>query len=757
MVISLNNTTLYITTYSNKKLKLKELKTITNTKYITKEDLYSRVYFTIENESFMYLHEKYGYNFDLIKNILDNLLYIDKPYEDTKLNELYSIKQELLDNNLLKFDKYFLNRYKESTIIVEDVVVDKFLEKTLSFFDNVTIINNKVENKISATVFNDAEEEINNCFHNISLLIKQNIDINNIKIYTPNNYTNIIMKYSNLYNIPVNKDYKVSLYSFNFTKEFLRNYDTMTIIDNINYLKDKYDNIYINNIIDVINNQTKYNKEYLRYLFKNTYIKSQEQNLVEILPINKLDINTDNHIFILGVNQSNVPFISLDSDYLSDKQKKIININPSYEVTKLNKDFLMNVIKKSKNTYISCISNHDEKPSIIIDELTIVDNLIYSNKDVQMVHAAYELDNYYKYNIVSDKLKNIYLETNYNAYDNKYKSLSAFTNETLVKDLRLSYNAFNTYNLCQYRYLLTYLLNLSSASNDNISLGNLFHYVLSITVKNQNSDITLEEVSRISSEYYEKEGRTSKKDMFFKNMYDKQMHDATKAILRFEDNSNFVSSYFEKELNTVVDGVKINGIIDKILLSDDDENDEYSVIIDYKTGMIDLDATSLKYEEFGIKMQLLFYAFLLERSHLIDNNKIMGLYYQKVFNSLSYDKDKENYKLVGKTLDDESIISIFDTSYKISSFIDKLKFNEKKNCISKIPNSYSLYALNNSIDLLEDNIKSVIRSIRDANYDINPKIDLKNSANSNLSCNFCEFNDVCFKNNSNNVYIEVGE
>ena len=102
-------------------------------------------------------------------------------------------------------------------------------------------------------------------------------------------------------------------------------------------------------------------------------------------------------------------------------------------------------------------------------------------------------------------------------------------------------------------------------------------------------------------------------------------------------------------------------------------------------------------------------------------------------------------KLQGYSNFDESILEIFDISYKDSEIIAGLK----------IKNDGTFYAsskvLNNSeiskiIDITKSNISKSVDNIVDAKFDINPK---KIDNFTNIGCQYCEMRDICYKKEKN--------
>ena len=194
------------------------------------------------------------------------------------------------------------------------------------------------------------------------------------------------------------------------------------------------------------------------------------------------------------------------------------------------------------------------------------------------------------------------------------------------------------------------------------------------------------------------------------------------------------------------------GVIDKLMYKEDD-NTKVS-IIDYKTGNTDIKLNNIIY---GLDMQLPIYLYLAKNIDKFDNCQIVGFYLQKLLNSevnKDYNKDyitlkKDRLKLTGYSIDNTILLEEFDDSYNKSEVI--------KSMATTSTGTFNHYAkvLGNSdlkkIETIVDNkINECINNIKDANFDINPKVIDKD----NRGCKFCMFYDVCYVEAKDKVVLE---
>ena len=201
--------------------KLNNNKELHSIKFMTKKEFINNYYFSYNDNAIYYLMNKYNFNLDVTKVYLNNLYIIDtnKDYNNKKLLFLRDIKKELIDNNLLIFNNLFKNYIKDKTIEVYNYYdLDKYEELALNY--KLDIQKVKINNKVLE--FNTIEEEINYVCIKIIELLKNGVDINKIFLTNvSNDYLYIIKNLFNYYNIPININYKDSIYGNKIVQDFL--------------------------------------------------------------------------------------------------------------------------------------------------------------------------------------------------------------------------------------------------------------------------------------------------------------------------------------------------------------------------------------------------------------------------------------------------------------------------------------------------------------------------------------------------------
>ncbi len=752
-----NDNLLIVTPNSSKLYLLNNNKNIMNIKYMTIEEYKSHYYFSYDYKAISYLINKYNYNLDICKIILNNLYVIDinKNYSTDKLNLLKDIKIDLINNNLLYFDKLFNDYLKNKKVIVYNYeTIEKYEKEMLS---NSEFIN-KEKNKLTSKVIkcNTLEDEIAYVCSKIIELLNNGICINNIylsNVYDDDLYT--IKKVFKYFNIPINIDMKESLYGTNLVKDYLEYKKLPSFTNRIS-----------KKLIDVINSLVLIEddpnyRDILIDKLKHTYIKPDKLvNAVNIIDYKDMVLSDNDYLFVIGFNSDLIPRVYKDEDYIKDNMKDEVSLYKTVEKNIIEKNSVINNLSNIKNLYLSYRINSNFNtylPSTIIeDEKLIVEefdsNKIYNSNTYNKILLGKYLDNYYKYGEINSNLGSLLnnYDIKYNTYDNKFTGISNNKFIEFINSLlKLSYTSLNTYNNCGFKYYVNYILKLNSSdSTFSIFIGNLFHHMFEV-MYNDNFSFDKE------WDLYLEDKELSISEVFFLKDIKNKLFDAIEIIKKQELLTTYNDKLCEKEINIKIDkmiDVIFTGKIDKILYKKN-INDTYYSIIDYKTGNV---STSLNNMKYGLDMQLAIYLYLINKSNLFDNPIFTGIYFQRVlFSKYNFLKNKSlddikynNLKLQGYSTDEVNRLVEFDKSYENSELIKSMKIN-KDSSFSKDSKILSDVDIYNILKYTEEVISKTIDKILEGDFSINPKVIDKTS-----SCKYCEFSDICFVNNSNLVYLD---
>lgn len=766
--------TLIICESDNKKKilnKINECKKLIPVKFISLKELYNLYYFNYDEKALYYLINKYNFKYDVAKTYLDNLIYIENTeFRSDKLNDLKNIKKELERNDIIKKNENFIHDINNKDIIFYGYdYIDKFTLKlidSIKKITNIKIIEKKYDDyKHKAYEFAHIEDEVDFVASKICSLIKNGIDINKIKISNiDDEYKPIIKRVFYFYNIPINLDDEETLYSTIPASFLIKNFNS-DLSDIIEKLKEKYNPSVVNQIINIINKYTFVSDKLLvkdmiiHDLLNTKVIKTKFVNAINI--IDYKNYSNNDYVFLMNFNQKSIPVTHKDEKYLSDNDLKLLDLETSVELNKIDKNIAINNIKSIKNliiTYKKESYSSEYYPSNLINEMnlevvtenTTLDNSHLSNK----IKLCKYLDDYYKYNIKNpdmDTLLNNY-DLPYKNYDNKYNLINRNTLEKLINNkLNLSYSSMQSYNECSFKYYIQNILKLDVYEDKFSSyIGTLFHHILEIGI---NKEINVkEEIDKFIIDR-----KFNNKEKYYIEKLTKDIEFALNVIKKQLDYTKFNKIITENKLVVIKNrniSVTFKGFIDKMMTYNDGVK-TLVALIDYKTYDVDLKMDLIDY---GLNLQLPIYLYLAGNN--LETVEFAGFYIQKVLPSeKKYNKDKtleeqtcENMKLCGYSNSDEHILKLFDRTYESSEIIKGMKIKNDGN-FSSSSHVLNTKQMDMIISKVDDQINKCIDNIDSCNFNINPK----NINNNNISCKFCKYRDLCYMTQKDIEEITVQE
>ena len=766
--------TLIICESDNKKKilnKINECKKLIPVKFISLKELYNLYYFNYDEKALYYLINKYIFKYDVAKTYLDNLIYIENTeFRSDKLNDLKNIKKELESNDIIKKNENFIHDINNKDIIFYGYdYIDKFTLKlidSIKKITNIKIIEKKYDDyKHKAYEFAHIEDEVDFVASKICSLIKNGIDINKIKISNiDDEYKPIIKRVFYFYNIPINLDDEETLYSTIPASFLIKNFNS-DLSDIIEKLKEKYNPSVVNQIINIINKYTFVSDKLLvkdmiiHDLLNTKVIKTKFVNAINI--IDYKNYSNNDYVFLMNFNQKSIPVTHKDEKYLSDNDLKLLDLETSVELNKIDKNIAINNIKSIKNliiTYKKESYSSEYYPSNLINEMnlevvtenTTLDNSHLSNK----IKLCKYLDDYYKYNIKNpdmDTLLNNY-DLPYKNYDNKYNLINRNTLEKLINNkLILSYSSMQSYNECSFKYYIQNILKLDVYEDKFSSyIGTLFHHILEIGI---NKEINVkEEIDKFIIDR-----KFNNKEKYYIEKLTKDIEFALNVIKKQLDYTKFNKIITENKLVVIKNrniSVTFKGFIDK-MMTYNDGGKTLVALIDYKTYDVDLKMDLIDY---GLNLQLPIYLYLAGNN--LETVEFAGFYIQKVLPSeKKYNKDKtleeqtcENMKLCGYSNSDEHILKLFDRTYESSEIIKGMKIKNDGN-FSSSSHVLNTKQMDMIISKVDDQINKCIDNIDSCNFNINPK----NINNNNISCKFCKYRDLCYMTQKDIEEITVQE
>lgn len=744
--------------------------------FFTEQEIIESFYFSYDSRAAFYIIKKYNVKPEIAYIYLRQLIYIeDVIYKSSKLNFLKQLKKELNDKSLLIYKPLFKEFIKNKKILFYKTLPDKKLIKFKNDIEQYTeleFVKEEVNNnEIKYASLETLNDEINFVFDEVAKLLQIGVNLKDITFVNVNNndYKQAIKRMSLLSRIPVNFLGNTTLYETIIGKRFLKNILFLEVEEIISDLKKEYQNHsslkIIDKIISIINEYTWLDGdltvalELIIYDFKNTIIN--DVLLTEAINVKDIKNTTrDEYIFFFGMNTDSVPRTQKDEDYLSDTEKEELGIDTSISFNKLEQKRI-EIYLKNRNNVVITSKKYDSKKeyyeSPILEKLNIkklssIKEFFLSKQLHDLTYASY-YDQYIKYGEKHPDINKLANrgEIPYKSYDNSFTRIDKNILDSYFKSkelLTISYSSLSSFTKCKFRYYLEHILKLSEYQETfQMFLGSYFHSALE-TMHNSDFDFDLWSNNYLSGHEF------SEKEKFFLEQLEEELKKVIDVVYYQESLSDYKNFYLEEQItlnfNNDID-IIFKGFIDKIM-EYSFNSDKYISVIDYKTGGFD---NNLNLLEHGLGMQLPIYAYLITKSDKFKDAKLAGFYIAPILVSTSIgdklDKDnsrKEKMKLIGFSIKNEEILNNFDHTYKDSEVIKSMKTTKKGfGPYSKVLTENQIIAMNN---LTEKIINEAISDILNGNFEINPK----RIKNKNVSCSFCKFNDVCFKEYKNEINLE---
>lgn len=741
-------------------------KKFNNNKFFSFKELKKKLFFDYDNRAIFFIMENYNVNINIAKIYLENMYFL-KNIDDKKVRFLMDVKKRLDENKLLIYNEEFKRYINNQEVIIYGV--DELLnwEKLILNGINYKVINKENKNnEVNIYEAKDINEEVEFVVTNISKLINEGKNVNNIKIIASKEYNKYLDFYFGLFNIPINIESENSFYSSNIASKFLKLYDNLSIEEAIVKLTNEKN---INDLINIVNKSVLVEDKTLRKEFiiedlKQYKMKNESYKDAVTLHLLDEEFSDEDYVFLLGFNIGNYPKIYKDEDFFSDNVKSNLGLDTSVERNRIEKKKCVNAIKNIHNLIITYNLYNGEKvsyPSVLIEENNYdvlkvqIDRSISYSRLYSSICYAKDLDNLYKYND-EGKYLSMYqnnLNISYREFNNKYTKIDKnLLKERLASGFTLSYTSLESFNECGFKYYLSKVMNLDLyLETFKTIIGKIVHHILEIGLE---SDIDIElEISKFIKDL---DFLFGARDLFYIHKLSKELEFLLKYLKEQENFSSLKTYMFEKELCVYkeYDGINVifKGFIDKVMSTKYNDK-EVIAVVDYKTGDKNIKLDTLNY---GLNIQLPIYLYLLKKTDEFKDSIIAGFYIERVLNNVfNIDKNKsledlkkENLRLQGYTNSNETIISLLDQNYLDSKMVKGLKFKKDGSfyASSKVLSNEDMEKLIITVDEIID---EAIRKIIEGEFFINPKV----VNGKNVSCEFCKFKDICFKTKEDEVIL----
>ncbi len=778
------NECIIITPSSYKMAILKELSkesSFYHIQFLTLSELKSLLFYEYHEEALLKLCQK----FDLIPEngaiLLEAMYSITKEEQDSGL---FQKKEWLKEQGLLIYHPAFIEQLKRTHVFIygyENYEINPFLFM-LNIYTKVEFLNDITTTYLpKVTEYETLEEEVVGTAEKISYLLKEGVSINQIFLGSLNSdYKSVVSKVFHQFHIPLDLQDTHSLFEYQMVQDFLKQIPDdaplSVLPDLLTELESKYPktNLFYSEIyeqlISILNRYYVESRTFLEirdiliYDLKRTKVKKESyQDVVKEVDFKNSAFQDDSYIFLIGVNLGEFPTIYEDTDYFSDAQKILLALPTSLEKTIGEEQKMIKKIESLPHIFLSFKKKSPFKEYLKASFLERYEiekgEYHYTNQNYNAYLLNASLDEFINFNHKTRNLMNRYgLEPiYYGKYDNQFTGIDKSLFQKYVPYVVLSYTSMQKFFECPFKYYIGSILKVVPPFVESTSLivGNLFHSILEKYFKKGNDldNIIKEELEQVEMMPLEKRD-------FYLQKYELEIRKLIKIMDIQLSHSEFKPTFFEETIEWTEGKnitFKIFGKIDKIMTVDDGEH-SYVIVIDYKTGFATSDLSKVIY---GMNMQLLIYLYLISKEKKFQNYKLGGAYIESIAANLpNYVEGKtledllwEQTKLDGISLKRNEFISRLDTHYEISSYIKGVRVKKDGDfyASNRLLEEETLKEL---LKIVKKNITEVENVIENADFKIAPKKFSSELKEQISSCNYCPYRDICYLKPKNVVRLK---
>lgn len=721
--------------------------------FLSKEALFLKLNFFNPEQPFNNFDKTYAFflksRFMIEPNLSDRFKkyfdYIDvnKIYDNHKIEYLKTIKKSLLDNDLLSYN----NQLDSMIYQVNEAFVPSYFKGQVKkvYIDETTL------EPCHITICKDQKSQVFYVFEKVIELLEMGVSINSINILNSSDEDDLqLMKLFKDANIPYNLMKRNSLYDYAKVIEFDRILQSQGFDQAKAYLENLPEDEIRRNLIRIFNafssNLIKENPDVFIHEIKKLRMSNQRtKEALAILSFDDFIYRKHEYYLLMNYYEDSFPRIHLDNDYLSDSEVTLIDYPTSTMYNNMLRNKISCKLNQIINLYISYPKEiiEDVLPSRINLNRPIIEteyNYVIKDKtylkDLVFLDYAKKRYDYLNFNLQAQDLNVLHnsFYQDYQLYIPYFSGIDKNDLERLIKENNtLSAYKMETYNLCPFRYYLTYLLKFDSFKGNVFTyIGNVIHKMIEEKTKFGNYDLEkiMKEFSFPPEEIY--------KFPIFREILTENIRVIEDVITDFENTTAFKKALVEEKINLPIDdNFKLTGRIDKILI---DEVYNYFLVIDYKYGDENYNPSDSE-KDYDLQLPLYLMAFNKQNQNL----KPAGMLYQKTSLTRKTRGTETSYKMKG------IVINLLSVIERIDPTMEKI-VGMKLNKDGSIPkNSQSFVSIEKMNDILQENenrMKTVAKKVSSGDFTIRPILyDIDQQTKESVSCKYCKYFSICYSKN----------
>lgn len=721
---------------------------------------YRNIQMLFRNNYLFYLKENYGYSIDFSRKIKRYFDYIDiaKTYSTEKLESLKTLKKELLDQHII----YPMNLSKvcnKTVYSVNKMPVPRFFQP-----DEIIDLEifSKVDTPITLSTAMNQVESCLNVYEKIVDLLEAKIAISNIKIVNATKDDEYYLQKLCLdSNIPLVFHHPLKIQNHPKGIALLRIMKRSGYQEGVSYLNKllqdhSFDSL-TKVLVRIFNSYKQSDIEnhmdmFLALIEEASIPMTPYTECVESISFDDIQYDRQHHYLLMNYNDQTMPRTSIRTEYLNKDELNAIGYISNEEEHQYFRQSCESVLNGMEHLYLFFSAYSDQEQRI--SDLQLSRELLTSEYNYQVHDSSYlKTFNQLEFAKASYNVHNFYLERPdypllYNTYHSSvfaYHHEFSGIHEDTLKDLLNKHNTITgakveSYYLCQFQYLLRYLLKLDDFETSMAQyLGTLSHKVLEEFVGNQ--DLDYQGIVKNSTTFPIEE---EYKETIYKTAITKEMDHLIAMVKEFHQQSEFKDITPETKFQIpfrLNPNYSLTGTIDKVMCYTNEQGITYYALIDYK-----LSSKDFKIEEFlnGRSMQLPVYLYAYKATQ---TNKVIpvGFYYQTTTlgRFKRADTINDHYQLAGISKEDSDLLQKFDPECKHIKAVGFKKDSSLKKSTNRLKTQTDF---DDILIETEDKIDRMIQGIESGEFAINPVL-VKGIGKDSVSCEYCTFYSICYNKN----------
>ncbi|TVP96949.1 MAG: hypothetical protein EA374_00395 [Acholeplasmatales bacterium] len=470
-------------------------------------------------------------------------------------------------------------------------------------------------------------------------------------------------------------------------------------------------------------------------------------------------------LFVPGFNMGDMPKARREKGLLDAAQKAMIGAPTEKARYRLDKTLLSNMLQTPERVFVSYRQFDENEPKYLAPLLkTLARPYVMAQQDTVSVRHSFRQDRltfaklwhtYQQFGVTDPRLEQLYHHeriTIPTRYENQFKMPdSAVLKRYLQTTNHISTTRLMDYFECPFKFFYKHVIKLKETKERPLGLylGQFFHDVLKDYQSLADADkrpyvleAKLKDFMQTISPPLSASMRT------YLSISLTQLDALIAMLFEIDDRSAFEARYFEEDYAADIAGAhpfELSGKIDKVMQHTREAQRIY--LVDYKTGFADF---SFDYIHRGLHAQLFLYLLLLRKHR--SSSEVVGWYYQTIYAGKvlkaqadrTYDELlRETWNLKGYTLGNRALIDDIDHEFEERKTIKGLATN-KDGDFKKQAKLFDPQALDAALNDFENLVAAALTDMARGRFPVRP-VYLKEDILNPVSCKFCAFNDLCFK------------